>query len=89
MIHIPLLACRTGMIAMGKIRATMMPLIMMVLMLLKTASTPRYKMLRGDRGHHRIMAHNVEQLGRRIVEIAREHGSDDLQRLIVVRHEQQ
>ena len=53
-IHRPLLVPREGMIAIGNMRATMMPLIMMVLMLLNTASTPLCAVLRVERGTIRL-----------------------------------
>ena len=53
-IHKPLLVPKDGIIAMGKMSATTMPLIMMVLMLLNTASTPRWDVLRVESGTIRL-----------------------------------
>ena len=53
-IHSPLLVPSAGMTAMGKTRATTMPLIMMVEMLLNTASTPRCAVLRVESGTMRL-----------------------------------
>ena len=49
-----LLVPSEGMMSIGKTRATTMPLIMMVEMLLNTASTPRCAVLRVESGTMRL-----------------------------------
>ena len=53
-IHIVLLVPSAGIIAMGKMSATTMPLIIIVEILLNTANTPRCEVLRVDRGTMRL-----------------------------------
>ena len=53
-IHIVLLVPSEGIIAMGNMRATTMPLIIIVEILLNTASTPRWDVLRVESGTMRL-----------------------------------
>ena len=53
-IHSPLEVPRLGMMSIGKMRATTMPLIMTEATLLKTARTPRCEELRVERGTMRL-----------------------------------
>ena len=53
-IHLPLSIPSMGMMTMGKISATMMPLIMMAAIWLNTDRPPRWVVLRVDRGTIRL-----------------------------------